>query len=421
MGLLIGGIADDSTGATDLANTLVKQGVRAAQLIGVPSDSTPVPDAEAVVVALKTRTAPKAEAVAQSVAALEWLLASGAEQIVFKYCSTFDSTAEGNIGPVADALLDALGDDLAVVCPAFPGAGRTIYQGHLFVFDQLLSDSPMKDHPLTPMRDASLLRLVRGQCRRKVGLVPQQTVAAGEAALREALERLRAGGAGYAVVDALDDGDLLCIGAAVADHRLVTGGSGIAMGLPGNFRKAGKLGAPVPPTLPKAKGPAIVLAGSCSQATRAQIAWAKERWPCFKLDPDRVAAGPGGAAEAIDWAAGRLGAEPLLVYGSADPEEVAAIQARYGRERAGAMMEEAIGRTAAALVEKGARRVVVAGGETSGAALAALGVTALRIGPEIAPGVPWTEALGDPPLALALKSGNFGGPDFFGEALEMLP
>ena len=420
MAVLLGAIADDFTGATDLANTLVGQGMHAVQVIGVPDAPVDLGDAEAVVVALKSRTAPVADAVADALAALEWLRGLGAEQIFFKYCSTFDSTADGNIGPVADALLDALDDDFALVCPAFPANDRSVYMGHLFVGGLLLEESSMKDHPLTPMRDSQLVRLMSAQSKKRVGLLPYPVVSAGVEATRDAIAGLRVEGVSYGVADALTDEDLLTLGAAAADHRLITGGSGLALGLPGNFRRRGLLGEPRPAELPDASGPALVLAGSCSQATRGQVAYACEQWPHLKLDVDRLAAGEPVAAEAIAWARNQAPGTPLLVYASADPEEVATTQARHGRERAGLLVEAAFGSIARELVEAGWRRLVVAGGETSGAVVSALGVRALRIGPEIDPGVPWTETLDDPHLALALKSGNFGARDFFVKALEML-
>ncbi len=419
MTVLLGAIADDFTGATDLANTLVKQGMRAIQVIGVPAAPIDLGDAEAVVVALKSRTLPAAEAVASSLAALAWLRGLGAEQILFKYCSTFDSTAEGNIGPVADALLEALETDFALVCPAFPANQRTIYQGHLFVGDQLLSHSSMKDHPLTPMRQSNLVSLMAAQSTRGVGLVPYTDVSAGPAATTAAIGQLRDDGLSYGVIDALSDSDLLTIGAAAADHRLITGGSGIALGLPENFRRRGLLGEPAAAPVPAAEGRALILSGSCSAATRAQVARAQARWPHRRLDADSLAAGEAAAEDAIAWALAQPADSPVLIYTTADPDSVAATQARLGRDRAATLLEEAFGRIARCLVEAGIRRLVVAGGETSGAVVSALGVRALRIGAEIAPGVPWTETLDPPHLALALKSGNFGEEGFFATALDM--
>ena len=421
MSIVLGAIADDFTGATDLAGTWVKEGVKTVQTVGVPGGGTDIGDAEAVVVALKSRTAPVGEAVSRSLEALHWLREADARQVVFKYCSTFDSTQTGNIGPVADALADALGAEFAFVCPAFPTNGRTIYRGYLYVGDMLLSESPMKDHPLTPMRDSSLIRLMAAQSRNRVGLVSLQDVNAGAGRIRSRIATLKAEGVRYGVVDAVADADLRSIGEAAADHRLVTGGSGIGMGLPGNFRTSGLLSAGSAPALPDAAGREVVLAGSCSAATRAQIAAVQGHWPARKLDPDGLAAGPGEVEDAIAWVLDRPAGVPILVYASAGPEEVLAVQARYGVERAGHMFESAFERIAAALADNGFSRIVVAGGETAGAVVSALGVKALRIGPEIAPGVPWTEAVGGGPLALALKSGNFGSQTFFPDAFGMLP
>jgi uncharacterized protein YgbK (DUF1537 family) len=420
MTLVLGCIADDFTGATDLANTLVGQGMRAVQVIGVPDAKIDIGEAEAVVVALKSRTNPVPEAVAQSVEALRWLIDNGARQVFFKYCSTFDSTDQGNIGPVADALLEVLGSDFTIACPAFPANGRTIYQGHLFVGDELLSDSAMKDHPLTPMRDANLVSVLGRQTESTVGLVPFATVSKGGDAIAAAYDDLKGDGVRYAIVDALNDDDLLAIGEASRELALITGGSGVALGLAENFRRAGLLGEKAISALPAPRGRRAVLSGSCSVATRGQVAAAQNIWPVFKLDPLALDNGSGIAAKALAWAANQDPATPVLIYSSADPQEVGKIQHALGRDRAGAMVEKAFGQIAKGLVEGGVRQLIVAGGETSGAVIQALGVAALRIGPEIDPGVPWTETLDEPTLALALKSGNFGAEDFFQKAFEML-
>jgi uncharacterized protein YgbK (DUF1537 family) len=425
MGVLLGAIADDFTGATDLCNTLVRRGMRSVQLIDVPPSQAAVPDAEAAVVALKTRTIPAAEAIDKSLSALAWLKQAGARQILFKYCSTFDSTDAGNIGPVAEALCDALGAGFTIFCPAFPEAGRTIYRGYLFVGEVLLSESGMRDHPLTPMRDPSLLRVLQRQSRGRVGLVPYEAVAAGEAAIRAAFAALRRDGFRHAVVDAVEDRHLEEIGAAVAELPLVTGGSGIALGLPENFRRRGLLGAGGgADRLPAVGGAAAVLSGSCSPATQAQVAHMRAHAPAFTIDPLALAAGRPVVAEALAWAAPLLGAGPVLVAATAPPAEVAAVQQRLGRERAGALIEASLAAIAQGLVARGAHRLVVAGGETAGAVVQALGVRALRIGRQIDPGVPWTVSLpgsrDEPALALALKSGNFGAPDFFLRAFSLL-
>lgn len=421
MSVLLGCVADDFTGATDLANTLVRRGMRAVQLFGVPGPEVAAPDVEAVVVALKSRTAPVGEAVRDSLAALDWLKRAGARQFFFKYCSTFDSTKEGNIGPVAEALMDALGTDFTIYCPAFPENGRTICHGHLFVGDVLLSESGMKDHPLTPMTDANLARWLGHQTKGPVGLVPHSAVDQGPAAITAAFDRLRAAGKRHAVVDALSDRHLDAIGFACADLALVTGGSGVALGLPENFRRRGLLPQRKADELPRVDGLAAVLAGSCSQATLGQIEHMKARRPAFRIEPEALAKGEDVVGAALAFARPRLADGPVLIYASAAPEEVRRSQAALGRERAGALVEQAMAAAAKGLVEAGVRRLVVAGGETSGAVVQALKVDGIRIGPQIDPGVPWTVSLGEPALALALKSGNFGAPDFFLKAFDRLP
>ena len=425
MTVLLGAIADDFTGATDLCNTLVRRGMRTVQLIDVPSPDTEVADAEAVVVALKSRTIPAAEAVEKSLDALAWLQQAGARQILFKYCSTFDSTDAGNIGPVAEALMEVLDTDFTLFCPAFPENGRTIYLGYLFVGDVLLSESSMRDHPLTPMRDPSLVRVLQRQCRGKVGLVPQYDVAQGAAAIWDAFASLRQAGFRHAIVDAIDDHNLEAIGEAAAGFPLITGGSGIALGLPENFRRQGLMGdSAAADALPPIAGTAAVLSGSCSEATRAQVAHMRERASLFTIDPVAAAADRNIAEEALAWATPRLGDRPVLISATASPDEVAAIQEVLGRERAGALVEDIFAGVARGLVARGVRRLVVAGGETAGAVVQALGVTGLRIGRQIDPGVPWTVSLpgslGEPALALALQSGNFGAPDFFLRAFSVL-
>ena len=417
MPLLLGCIADDFTGATDLANTLVKGGMTAVQVIGVPTG--PLPEADAIIIALKSRTAPVGEAVAQSLAACEALLAAGAKQIFWKYCSTFDSTDQGNIGPVADALLKRLGSGFALACPAFPTNGRTIYLGHLFVGNALLNESGMENHPLTPMTDANLVRVLGRQTDGAVGLVPFNTVEQGAAATRQAMMRLAEQGRRYAIMDAVTDQHLLAIGEAAAQHALITGGSGVAMGLPENFRRAGLLPARGnAASLPPMQGMAAVVAGSCSRATLGQIGLARDHVPVLELDalatPDAAAL----TAQALEWVMGKLATDrPVVIAASAPPEKVAALQAKLGRDAAGALIETAMAAIAEGLVAQGVGRLVVAGGETSGAVVQRLGVTALRIGPEIDPGVPWTFA--EPRgLHLALKSGNFGARDFFLKAFD---
>jgi 3-dehydrotetronate 4-kinase len=420
LAILLGCIADDFTGATDLCNTLVKGGMRTVQLIGVPPAGTPVPDADAVTIALKSRTCPVEVAVDQSLEALAWLRHAGATQFLFKYCSTFDSTPRGNIGPVADALMAALGTDLAVVCPAFPETGRTIYHGHLFVGEKLLADTHMRHHPLTPMTESNLVLAMGAQTERRVGLVPFATVDAGPDAIADRFAALRNEGFGYAVTDAVADRHLLHLGQALHGHALITGGSGIALGLPENYRRAGRLAARDAAALPAVDGFEAVLAGSCSAATLDQIDHMAAHHPAKRLDPFALADGYADDL-ALDWAKGHLGQGPVLIYASAPPEDVAEAQKILGRERAGTLVEDAMAAIAKGLVAAGVRRLVVAGGETSGAVVKALGVTGLAIGPQIDPGVPACVTLGDRPLALALKSGNFGAVDFLTKAFAHMP
>jgi uncharacterized protein YgbK (DUF1537 family) len=424
MAVLLGCIADDFTGGTDLAGMLVKAGMRTVQMIGVPQE--PIgDDVDAVVIALKSRTTPAAEAVAESLAALRWLQQAGCRQIYFKYCSTFDSTAKGNIGPVAEALMKALGSPFTIACPAFPVNGRTIYKGHLFVGDLLLSDSGMRHHPLTPMTDASLVRVLQSQIMGKAGLVDFPVVSKGSEAIRARFKALQAEGCNFAVVDALSNDDLMSIGAACADMPLVTAGSGIALGLPQNFRRAGLLAEDlVADVLPHSGGLRAVISGSCSIATQGQVAAMRAAHPAFNVDPLELARGTDVVGAALDWAAVRIHDGPVLFYATATPEAVKAVQAQLGAEKAGNLVEEALANIAKKLVEQDVGQLIVAGGETSGAVVKALGITGLRIGPEIDPGVPWTTAITQDvskrPLALALKSGNFGTPDFFLKAWSKL-
>ena len=421
-GLLLGCVADDFTGATDLANTLVKNGMTTVQLLGVPDAATAVPEADAVVVALKSRTIAVADAVTQSVAALDWLRAAGAGQFFFKYCSTFDSTEKGNIGPVAEALMARLGTRFTIACPAFPENGRTLYKGHLFVGDLLLSDSSMRHHPLTPMTDANLVRFLGRQTQGKVGLVPFPIVEAGAKAVKCTFRMLEDEGTRIAIVDAVTDRDLAAIGEACAGMALVTGGSGVALGLPENFRRQGLLtGDRVADALPAVTGPEAVISGSCSPATLAQVARFAEGGPVFPVDPLALAEGRDLVGEALDWARGWLGQGPLLVSASAPAATVAEVQKRLGVMAAGELVERALAGIARGLVAAGVRRLVVAGGETAGAVVGALGIRGLRIGREIAPGVPCTVSLGEAPMALALKSGNFGDADFFTKAFRAMP
>jgi uncharacterized protein YgbK (DUF1537 family) len=420
--MLLGVIADDLTGATDVALMLAREGMKVVQTVGVSASAGALPEADAVVVSLKSRTNPPDEAVAWSLASCDALLGAGARQILFKYCSTFDSTDHGNIGPVAEALVARLKASWTVACPAFPANGRSVYLGHLFVGREMLSDSPMKVHPLTPMRDSNLVRVLGRQTRLPVGLVPFATVAQGPAAIRAAFEEMAEDGPAIGIADAVTDDHLRAIGAAFAGEPLLTGGSGIAIGLADNFRRAGLL-----PQVAGARafaaprGHAAILAGSCSAATRGQVADAVSKGiEAFALDPLAIAEGRVTAADVLAWARPRLGGSPVLIYSTAEPDAVRAVQERLGRDRSGALVEELLAEVARGLVAADVTRLVVAGGETSGAVVGGLGVSMLEIGPQIDPGVPWTRAAEGPPLVLALKSGNFGTPDFFTKALKQL-
>jgi uncharacterized protein YgbK (DUF1537 family) len=418
----LGCIADDLTGASDLALMLAREGLRTVQTIGVPRAGVDLSDADAVVVALKSRTIPAPEAVDQSLVAAEALRRAGAQHLFFKYCSTFDSTDAGNIGPVSEALLAFAGTDFTLACPAFPANGRTVYKGHLFVNGVPLHESSMKDHPLTPMRDSNLVRVLQRQTKLSVGLVSYEDVEAGPDSIRTAFDREKAAGHQIVIVDALNDTHLRAIGLAAADLPLMTGGSGVAMGLPAAYRQSE---GPTAPSSSKGfdapAGRSIILAGSCSSATREQVRTALDAgMPALRLDAMDLASGAMTAQNALDWLKTQPTNGPALIYSTATPEEVQAVQGRLGRMNAGEVVERTLAEIAKALPSLGFTRLIVAGGETSGAVVNALDVDALAIGPEIDPGVPWTRSLAGIDLALALKSGNFGTPDFFLKAWNML-
>ena len=415
----LGCIADDFTGATDLANNLVRAGMRVTQVIGVPAGPLQS-DVDAVVVALKSRTIPAAVAVQESIDALRWLQAHDAKQIYFKYCSTFDSTPQGNIGQVTEALMQELGTRFTIATPAFPDNKRIVFKGHLFVGDVLLNESGMQDHPLTPMTDANLVRVLQAQCSGKVGLIDHLVVAQGPQAIHERIESLKAQGVAIAIVDAVSNDDLLRLGPALNGMQLVTAGSGVAIGLPANFGIAPSSQAS---QLPPASGLQAVVSGSCSVATNQQVLeFIRSGRPALAVDPLRIATGEDVAGQALAWAGPLLATGPVLVYSTAEAGAVKAVQARLGVDQAGAMVERTLAAIAQGLVKLGVRQLLVAGGETSGACVQALGITQLRIGPQIDPGVPWCHAAlpGGEGLHIALKSGNFGTPDFFSRAFGLL-
>lgn len=419
--MLLGVIADDFTGASDIANTLAKGhrtgGLRTVQFLGAPQHDADS-ECEAGVISLKTRSIPAADAVAQSLKALDWLLRQGCRQIVFKYCSTFDSTPEGNIGPVGEALARALGVSGVVACPAFPTMKRTVYRGHLFVGDQPLNESSLRHHPLNPMTDSNIRRWLSTQCADPVGLVASDTVNEGPQAIRAALDRCAGEGERLVIVDAISDADLLQIGAACADDKLITGGSGIAIGLPQNFIRRGLAkGAGV--FTRAVDGPEAILAGSCSRTTLEQVSVHAQRHPTLSVDPSDAVRKQVSVTDLVDFLVRNQGKAPLI-YSTRPPEEVSAAQESFGQREVSAALEHLFADLAAAAVEGGIRRLVVAGGETSGAVVNALDLDRLEIGPEIDPGVPLLYRSDGVPLVLALKSGNFGTPDFFSKALAAM-
>lgn len=420
-GRRLGCIADDYTGASDLASTLSRAGLRTVQTIGLP-EGLALPEADALVVAFKCRSIPPSQAIAMAQAARGWLRGWGADHLLYKICSTFDSTGAGNIGPVMDSLRAADGGGIVPVTPAFPELARTVYMGHLFVGTRALDESSMRDHPLNPMRDANLARLLARQSHSSVGLVDLPCVRGGEAAIGDRLDVLAGQGFGAAIIDALCDSDLDSIGSAALRMPLSVGASGLGLGLARALIARGDVvgdGAVSVLPLPS-HGSAAALSGSCSQATLAQISQAERSMPVLRLDPERLVEGPEESLHAIDWARARLPDGPLLIASSAPPSQVAALTARVGRAQTAALIETAMAQIALGLVSAGVRRLIVAGGETAGAAVDRLGLRAFAVGPEAAPGVPLLRTIGQPDMLLALKSGNFGGPDFFAATFRLM-
>ncbi len=424
MTLALGCIADDYTGASDLANTLTRCGLRTVQTIGVPSDDLALPEVDAVVVSLKSRSIEAGLAVTRSRAAEKWLRGRGAEHVLFKICSTFDSTDAGNIGPVMDALRADSGETIVVVTPAFPETGRTVYQGNLFVGSVPLNESPLKDHPLNPMHDSNLVRVLARQSKTGIGLVDLAVITHGPDAVRAHLADLSAKGFGAVIADAVFVRDLETIGAVALDHRLSVGASGIGFGLARALVASGRVesNAPNAGSDTPVGGPAACLAGSCSQATLLQIANAEQVMPVLHLDSEQAVAGKAEAQRALSWANEHLDKGPVLIASSTTPDQVAALQARHGRDAAGHAIEQAMADIAQGLVQSGVRRLVVAGGETSGAVVDRLKIPGFLVGVEIAAGVPVLRAVGAKAgdMLLALKSGNFGGPEFFSDALKLM-
>ncbi|MGO7572242.1 3-oxo-tetronate kinase [Rhizobium ruizarguesonis] len=425
MAILLGSIADDYTGASDLANTLTKNGLRTVQTVGIPDPSLALPDVDAVVVSLKIRSVPASDAVTAAASAERWLRQRGAGHVLYKICSTFDSTDAGNIGPVTEALSEAAGGGGVLVTPAFPETGRTVYLGHLFVGGQPLNESPLKDHPLNPMHDANLVRVLTRQSRNAVGLIDLTTIAAGPGAVKARLDSFRTAGVTAVIADAIFERDLETLGEVALETPVSTGASGLGLGLARALVRSGRIstdGATMADATRPVGGFSAIVAGSCSKATLHQLDIAERSMPVLRLDPERLLAGPDEIAAAISWAGDRISAGPVVVAASAAPETVSRLQSLYGREASGHAIETATSIITAELVERGVRRLVVAGGETSGAAVDRLAIPAFLIGPEIAPGVPVLRTVGNAQgdMLLALKSGNFGGEDFFAAALAMM-
>ncbi len=410
--MILGCIGDDFTGSSDIANTLSKQGMRVTQYTGIPNGDAEQ-WVEAGVVSLKSRTIKPEDAIAQSLEAARWLKSQGCKQIFFKYCSTFDSTREGNIGPVAEALADYLGEDQVVFCPAFPATGRSIYQGHLFVNDTLLSESGMKDHPLTPMSDSDLRRWLGYQTDWAVKHVSYSDVLGGSETVAD---RMKQQAPAFYIADAIRDEDLEVLGRALKDRTLITGGSGLALGLPENYRQDGLIGVSET-NWTKLEGKAVLLSGSCSVATRGQVAHYKAQYPSQELTAEDIFTGIKSVSSVCDWVLEQQ--DVPLVYTSADPEVVKAAQEKYGQELIADKIETFMGDVASELLKRGVNCIITAGGETSGAVVKALDIKVMEIGPEIAAGVPALRDC-DRELVLALKSGNFGKETFFEDALSVL-
>ncbi|MBY2948770.1 3-oxo-tetronate kinase [Rhizobium leguminosarum] len=425
MAIFLGSIADDYTGASDLANTLTKNGLRTVQTVGIPDPSLALPDVDAVVVSLKIRSVSASDAVTAAISAERWLRQRGAGHVLYKICSTFDSTDAGNIGPVTEALREAAGGGVVLVTPAFPETGRTVYLGHLFVGGQPLNESPLKDHPLNPMHDANLVRVLTRQSRNAVGLVDLTTIGAGPGAVKMRLDSFRTAGVTAVIADAIFERDLETLGEIALEMPVSTGASGLGLGLARALVRSGRIssgGATTEDTIRAVGGLSAIVAGSCSKATLRQLDIAERSMPVLRLDPERLLAGPDEIAAAITWAGDRISAGPVVIAASAAPATVSRLQSLHGREASGHAIETATSIITAELVERGVRRLVVAGGETSGAAVDRLAIPAFLIGPEIAPGVPVLRTVGNAQgdMLLALKSGNFGGEDFFTAALAMM-
>lgn len=413
----LGVIADDFTGATDIAGFLAINGIATIQVNGIPGEDFPA-DADAFVISLKSRSCPSDLAIKDSLDALQWLRKKGCTQIFFKYCSTFDSTSQGNIGPVTDALMDALQADITIICPALPVNGRTVYKGYLFVYDELLNESGMKNHPLNPMTDAKISRIMEVQSGGRAGNLYADIVDQGSEVVRKEIQKARAEGFRYVVVDTLSEEHLDIIARACSDLVLVTGGSGLAAGLAKLTDRSGDAVAAAIATGAPRKNPGVILSGSCSTATNRQVQIYRQKAASLYLNADQCLDDPDYIQDLYDWTLTHL-EDPYapLLYATTDPMELSRIKAAHPGRDVGMAIEKIFGSLAARLRDASVTNFIVAGGETSGMVVQSLGLSAFHIGPQIDPGVPWVKAVGQA-VYLALKSGNFGSDDFFAKAQE---
>ncbi|NBI42431.1 hypothetical protein GVX76_02820 [[Haemophilus] felis] len=411
---MLGIIADDFTGASDIASFLVENGLNTIQMNGVPS-SPLTTKVDAIVISLKSRSNPGGDAIAQSLNALDWLKTNGCDQFYFKYCSTFDSTEKGNIGPVTDALLDQLEENFTIICPALPINGRTIFNGYLFVGQALLNESGMQNHPTTPMKDANLVRLMDKQAKGKTGLVSYVDLMKGADFVKERFATLRQQGYRYAVIDSVDNSQLAVLAEAIADFKLVTGGSGLAAYMAARLSKGQKSTNALVPN----KASSVVLSGSCSVMTNKQVAQYAKKAPHIYLDVEQSLSNPQYAEELTQWVLNHIDHEfAPMVYATVAADKLKEIQQTFGAEKASQAIEHTFAKLAQNLYQAGVKNFITAGGETSSIVVQQLGFSGFHIGKQIAPGVPWLKAL-ESDVYLALKSGNFGDEEFFTVAQGM--
>ncbi|PHM35743.1 3-oxo-tetronate kinase [Xenorhabdus innexi] len=421
MTIKLGVIADDFTGATDIASLMVQNGWQVALLLSIPDDSTFIPhDVDAIIISLKSRSCPVDESIEQSLKACRWLRQkANCSRLFFKYCSTFDSTIKGNIGPVTDVLMDELQIDLCLICPALPINGRTVVYGYLFVNGQLLNESDMQYHPINPMKDSNLLRLMEQQSRGTAGLVDINCVRQGELSIRDRLCQLRCKGIRYAVVDTLLMDDLLLVAQAAHDMTLITGGSGLGGAIArycsgGNSEKTSIKKLPLPRNRRM-----VILSGSCSVMTYRQVLEYKKIASTMELDIDKCINNPDYIHLLVDWIIQQpmKGLAPML-YTTRPPGVLKLTHNQYESFQVSKIIEQLFAQIANELRQKDFNTFIITGGETSGKVVQSLGINQVGIGAIIAHGVPWVYDL-QSDCWLALKSGNFGEVDFFHYAQEI--